>query len=683
MADEVRILMLEDLPTDEEMILYELRKAGIVFTAKRVATREEFEKEIQTFRPNLILADYAMPTFDGISALAIAQEKAQEVPFIFVSGNIGEDEAIEMTRMGATDYVLKSRLSRLVPSVRRALQEAEEHARRKAAEAALAESIELLERIFLNIHVLIAYMDTDFNFIRVNNAYAKVNGGEPGFHVGKNHFDLYPSEENRAIFRKVAATGEPYFAYERPFVYADPLNRSLTYWDWTLQPVRGPDGKVTGLLLTLVDRTEHRRATDALGQKMRDQAALHSASQIFLDIIDETTTLENACRLVVEHFGLMMAWAGLVTKGDYTVRPAWAYGFEEDYLKDIRITWDDSPSGRGPIGEAIRTRKAVAMNHIENDPTFAPWLEAAMARGYRSAASLPLCYGDDVLGVLAVYGESPEFFTQDRVVALQSFANLAAVALAKARLYAEVQRSADKLERKVEERTQQLQETNKELESFSYSISHDLRAPLWAMQGFAKSLLEEESDKLSAEGKEDAERIVAAAQRMERMIEDILAYSRMSKAEIELCPERLETVVGEALERLEGDLKSRNVRVTVHKPLPQVLAHRPTLVNIVGNLIANSAKFVAADTQPDIHIEAGERQGWVRLWVRDNGIGIAAKDHERIFRLFERLHSDEKYPGTGLGLAIVRRGVLRMGGRVGVESEPGKGSRFWVELRKG
>jgi len=120
----------------------------------------------------------------------------------------------------------------------------------------------------------------------------------------------------------------------------------------------------------------------------------------------------------------------------------------------------------------------------------------------------------------------------------------------------------------------------------------------------------------------------------------------------------------------------------VQEPLPQVLGHHATLFHVLANLLTNALKFVAPDVQPQVRIWAEEHAGRVRLWVEDNGIGIASEHRERIFRVFERLHGIETYPGTGIGLAIVRKGAERMGGRVGVESEVGQGSRSWVELPK-
>jgi PAS domain S-box-containing protein len=135
---------------------------------------------------------------------------------------------------------------------------------RKRAEEALRDTNELLEKIFSTTHLLIAYMDTDFNFIRVNRAYAEADGREPEFFVGKNHFDLYPHEENEAIFRRVVETGEPYTAYAKPFEYAEHPERGVTHWDWTLHPVQDASGKVEGLVLCLVNVTERIKAEEEL-----------------------------------------------------------------------------------------------------------------------------------------------------------------------------------------------------------------------------------------------------------------------------------------------------------------------------------------------------------------------------------------------------------------------------------
>ena len=227
---------------------------------------------------------------------------------------------------------------------------------------------------------------------------------------------------------------------------------------------------------------------------------------------------------------------------------------------------------------------------------------------------------------------------------------------------------------------QDLAAANQELDAFSYSISHDLRAPLRAMQGFSEALLEDYGERLDATGHDYAQRIVAASRQMDALIQDLLAYSRLVRAEVSLDPVSLETVVDEACGALEMEIKDREGEVLVERPLARVMAHRAVLGQIVSNLVGNALKFTSPGTPPRVRIRTERAGGRVRLWVEDNGIGIAPEHRERIFRAFERLHGIQQYPGTGIGLAIVQKGAARLGGQAGVESEPGAGSRFWVEL---
>ena len=248
------------------------------------------------------------------------------------------------------------------------------------------------------------------------------------------------------------------------------------------------------------------------------------------------------------------------------------------------------------------------------------------------------------------------------------------------RAEAELKQLYETLEERVAERTQQLAEINAELDAFGYTVSHDLRAPLRAMDGFAKALAEDFGDTLGARGRDYTGRIVQAAQRMDLLIQDLLAYSRLSREELRPQPLHLGDVVHEVLQTLEGDIHARSAAVDVVEPLGHVMAHRETLGNVLTNLLGNALKFVAPGVGPRVRVWSESRDRMERLWVEDNGIGIDPRHHAAVFRVFERLHGVEAYPGTGIGLAIVRRGTERMGGRAGVQSTAGAGARFWIEL---
>jgi PAS domain S-box-containing protein len=248
------------------------------------------------------------------------------------------------------------------------------------------------------------------------------------------------------------------------------------------------------------------------------------------------------------------------------------------------------------------------------------------------------------------------------------------------RLEQQLQQSIDELERRVDERTRKLQEINTELEAFTYSISHDLRAPLRAIQGVAQALLEDYGTSLDPVGQDYARRLVASARRMDGLIQDLLAYSRLSRLEIQKQRISLGSVVADAVASLQEEINERQAEVTVDGSFPQVIGHRATVVQVVTNLLTNALKFVPPGQRPRVCVRAEQKDGWGRLWVEDQGIGIAPEHQQRIFNVFERLHGHEAYPGTGIGLAIVKKGMERLGGRYGLESEAGRGSRFWIDL---
>ena len=239
---------------------------------------------------------------------------------------------------------------------------------------------------------------------------------------------------------------------------------------------------------------------------------------------------------------------------------------------------------------------------------------------------------------------------------------------------------AAELEQVVNRRTAELRLSNQQLETTVATIARDLRAPLRSMQGFAQLLVQDHAAKLNKHGRDYANYINTAAQMMDRLLTDLLAFSQIGQQKIQLEPVALNEVVESALSGCETAILESEATVVSNSPWPAVVAHATTLRQVLVNLIGNALKFVAGNKEPQVRLRTEERpDGMVRIWVEDNGIGIPPEFHERIFQVFQRLHTTS-YAGTGIGLAIVRKGVERMSGRVGLNSTPGEGSRFWIEL---
>jgi len=351
-------------------------------------------------------------------------------------------------------------------------------------------------------------------------------------------------------------------------------------------------------------------------------------------------------------------------------------------------------------GNALNGRHGVVLNDLQScgDPTAAP----LKSLGLRAAVCQPLVLADRPIGTLTFGTRSRERFTGEEAEFVETISRYVAIALDRATNEAALRRAkeqlsehADNLEAKVRERTAKLQDTIAQLESFSYTVAHDLRAPIRALKVYAVVLLDETHQPAPDKSRLYLLRIERAADRLDVLTRDLLQYSTISRQELQLTKVDLTEVVQDLL-LLRPGLQEQGV-LTVRRPLHAVQAHRTFLQQCLSNLFDNALKFIAPGVTPRLvvwtemtgpqrvsssqaPVQSAEKEQRVRIWVEDNGIGIAPEGREKIFGIFERLNASDQFEGTGIGLAIVARAVQRMSGSCGVESIPGQGSRFWLEL---
>jgi diguanylate cyclase (GGDEF)-like protein/PAS domain S-box-containing protein len=418
MPEPLRILVAEDSETDAELVQRELKRGGLDFQSRRVQTEPDFRRELDEFRPDLIISDFSMPQFNGRTALAIARESRADIPFIFISGTIGENVAVDMMKAGADDYVMKNNLARLLPALKRELREAEVRRARRLAEERLRESEAGLHRAQLMAKIAHVVTGPDGSFERWSDTLPQLIGVEPA-QMPRSTREwleiLHP--DDREMFR-AAAIEAGRTRMRKDVEYR--LRRVDGGWRrvrQVIEPLQGQADAEGGRrwFSTLQDVTEHWLAEEKIHRLTRVYAVLSGINALIVRVRDRDELFREACRIAVEAGQFKLAWLGVVDREAARVKPVAWHGVEQDYIRLMPLGLNEAiPEQYGLAGRAIRERRAMVVEDMTEDRRVSLHKEA-LERGFHSLVVLPLLVSGEVVAVLALYATEVGFFDDEEM----------------------------------------------------------------------------------------------------------------------------------------------------------------------------------------------------------------------------------------------------------------------------
>ncbi len=506
MDSQIKILILEHDVNDIDLVKYELKKSFKGFTAEVVQTEKDFLERLTAGKPDIVLSDYSLPSFDGISAFYLKQKIAPTTPFIIVSGTIGEENAIELIKNGVTDYVLKDKLYSLAPKMKRALSEAKAKVEKEAIESALLKSEANMRAIFDN---------TDVGFLLLNK-----------------HFEVlsYNSMSKR----------------------------------WSLE-------------LFKINLSENINFRNQLYKE-----TLHEFDAMMTEVLSGKSVCQESS--YPDHNGNQM-WFSTSAKPMIDV---------DSKVTGICIA----------VSDITHRKKAEQEIHQLNEA----------------------------------------------------------------------------LEERVKERTAELLEANRSLETFSYSVSHDLRSPLRSIMGFTQIIEKQYSKEFSPDLKELFSHIITSTERMNAIIDDLLALAKYGKKKLSLTD--IETT--QLFQLVWGNIsRSINHQAKLQLPeLPNINADLSMMEQVLMNLLGNAVKYSSKTAQPVVTVGFEDSSDSITFSISDNGAGFDMQHYNKLFGAFQRLHTTADFEGTGVGLMLVKRIIEKHGGTVWAEGKINAGATFWFSLPK-
>jgi len=736
MAQSLHVLLIGNLAEDAGLLMDELQRCGFAPIWERIDSAEALAAALDRGEWDLIFADAAPGNFDALTTLKLLQQREADIPLILVCAMWRDDWILPALRAGAQSIIPKDRLDYLAPIVERELHDARERRARRQVQAALRESEEMYRIVFEKASDAIFVADaTTGQILDANQRACALVGRSHEILRQMHQIDLHPPEEAA----RYAAMFAAHLRDDNP----QPIEASVRHAMGYDIPVEistsvvtiGDRAVVLGIFRDIRERKEaqhreaeqHRQAEEAARQQNRQLIILNELGLALAETLD----LDQVYRTAYEQVSRLADTDGFAIT---------LYAPETHELRPVYVISDGQSIDTSifpPIiirGEPISGRARAVIN---KEPEILHHRPAASSSGIvvgklpLSAAYVPMIVKGKVTGLLEVQSCRAHAYGPAEVALLGPAANQIGLAIENARLYAAVQRELNERKRAEESLRRTLLEltrSNADLEQYAYVAAHDLQEPLRMVASFVQLLAERYRGQLDADADDFIGFAVEGAQRMQTLINNLLEYSLVDRSNRPFRPVDCEAVLAQALRNLEYTIAESGAHIT-YDPLPRVIGDALQLQQVFENLIGNAIKFRGPEP-PRIHISArlrpvepavtdmqagappvtaaDERQTaaeparlaetppeylvaepapaaangkieWL-FSVRDNGIGIEPQYAERIFRLFQRLHSRREYTGTGIGLAICKKVIERHGGHIWVESQLGAGATFYFTI---
>ncbi len=681
MKEPLRILYLEDDSADVDLIQSVLVDEGIACEVVQVETRADFIAVLEQGGVGLILADYSLPSFDGISALAIANKAYPDVPFIVVSGVLGEELAIETLKSGATDYVLKHRLSRLVPSVHRALREAEERSERQQVKEKLAKNEAKFRSLIQNSSDIITILGSDGTIQYESPSIERVLGYKPDDLISKNAFDLIHPEDIASVmevFNNLIQKPGTVLSIEYRF---QEQGGSWRFLESTSNNLLA-DPSVIGVIVNSRDITERKQAEKALQQLNTDldyqvqertaqfqqaldfEATLKRITDKVRDSLDESQILQTVVQELALVLDIICCDTALYNLVDCTSTICYEYTVEDDEgtLK--------TPSSIGRVVQMADVpdvyRQLLQGQHFQYcDLTLDP------IRSQLAVLSCPIVDDRGVLGDLWLFNHKNDAFDELEIRLVQQVANQCAIAIRQARLYQTATAQVGSLEK-----------LNQLKDDFLSTVSHELRTPIanmkMALQMLKVSPIPERRARyleiLQAECTRESELIneLLDLQRLEAGSYSILLNEAVNLQE--LLPSIIEPF------RVRTQQRQQTLQINLPPDLPVLLSDRASLERILAELLNNACKYTHAGGEIIVGVCDKSTEA-ATIFTISNPAEVPADQLPRIFEKFYRVPKSDRWKqgGTGLGLALVQKLVEQLQGIIEVESSKGW-TTFTVQL---